>query len=356
MMNSEPEGRGPHRRDLLARVAGLGMGAGLGPSLGALLGPTAAQARNQASDPAAAQAGASAPAGQNSGADTLLGRKDRTSRLSTKVMINGEGPFDFVVDTGANSSVISSELAEKLKLAPGGPARIHGISGVQPAATVNVRSFKAGLISIPVQDVPILKSADLGCDGLLGIDAFRDRRVTLDFQRNVVELARSRDLAFHEEAHLMAAVTSEVTVSARQRFGQLTIIDAEASRRKITCFIDTGAQRTVGNLAMRRAVQAVTADARFTPIKVVIHGATGQEAPGEVAEVPTMRLGGVHFTAFPMAFADLHTFDLWQLSNQPAVMLGMDLLRLFEQVAIDFGKREVRFRMAEFLPLPSARA
>lgn len=333
--------RTPHRRSIVSALAGLGIVPGLAPALAFAQTPPTG--------------GPGSPPGEPE-TGTLIGRKDRSTRLTTKVMINETGPYEFVVDTGANRSVISEELAVKLQLQPGSQAMVHGIAGVQPARTVNVRSFKAGVIDIPVRDVPVLKTFDLGADGLLGIDAFRDRAVTLDFARNLVQISRSTYNGFHEYSRTTAAVTSDVTVTAKQRFGQLTIVDAEASKAKITCFVDSGAQRTVGNMAMRRAVLARTPDTAFAPIKVVIHGATGQDVPGEVALVPTMRVGGVHFTSFPMAFADLHTFKLWQLQDQPALMLGMDLLRLFDLVAIDFGQRQVRFRLAELIDATTARS
>jgi hypothetical protein len=292
---------------------------------------------------ALAQAGAQQPPPTG----TLIGRKDFTDRLTTKVFVNGQGPFDFVIDTGANRSVISRELAGKLGLPPGEIVHVHGIAGVQDAQTVNVQSFKAGVIEVPLHDIPTLAQTDLGCDGFLGIDAFRDRQVLFDFARNIVIVERTTYIGPTEDFRNLAVVSSDVVVPATQRSGQLTIVDATAARQHITCFIDSGCEKTVGNMAMRRAVQAVTADRNFTPVNVVIHGATGQDVPGEVALVPTMRIGGVHFTAFPVAFADLHTFELWGLKDQPTLMMGMDLMRLFTQVAMDFGNRKVRFRMAE---------
>lgn len=280
---------------------------------------------------------------------TLIGRRDFTSRLTTQVFVNDQGPFDFVIDTGANRSVISRELAAKLGLPAGAIVHVHGIAGVQDAQTVNVRRFKAGVIEVPIRDIPTLSENDLGCDGFLGIDAFTDREVMFDFERNLVQIARSTYTGFTEEAHALAVVSSDVVVPARQKSGQLTIVDAEAARQHITCFIDSGCQKTVGNMAMRKAVQAVTLDRNFTPVDVIIHGATGQDVRGVVAEVPTMRIGGVHFTSFPVAFSDLHTFELWGLQNQPTLMMGMDLMRLFSQVSVDFGHRAVRFRLAEIV-------
>ena len=54
--------------------------------------------------------------------------------MSAPVMVNGQGPFDFVVDTGANRSIIATELAEQLGLPAGNPTRVHGINAERPPA------------------------------------------------------------------------------------------------------------------------------------------------------------------------------------------------------------------------------
>ncbi len=279
---------------------------------------------------------------------TLIGQRDRSSRMTTKVKINGQGPYDFVIDTGANRSVIAIEIATALQLPFGVPVKVHGIASAEEAQTVNVKSLKASDIDAPIDNVPILSRVDLDADGILGIDAFTDRVLTFDFVSNTAHIAFSYfEHGFTElPQHSIAAASSDITVPARQRFNQLTIVDAEAAHQRITCFIDSGAEKTVGNLAMRRAVQAQTGDRNFIPVDVIIHGATGQDVPGQVALVPAMRLGGVHFSTFPIAFADLHTFALWGLQNEPTLMLGMDLLRIFETVTVDFRRSVVRFRLA----------
>lgn len=39
----------------------------------------------------------------------------------------------------------------------------------------------------------------------------------------------------------------------------------------------------------------------------------------------------------------MHVFDLWDLKDSPALVIGMDLLSQFERVALDFGRSQVRF-------------
>jgi hypothetical protein len=284
------------------------------------------------------------------GGEVLRGRRDRTSRLTTQVLVNGMGPYAFVVDTGANRSVMAAELAAELALPAGRPTKIHGILGLQDAATVNARSFTAGRIRLPIADVPTLRREDLGCDGFLGLDAFHDRCVAFDFRRSEVSIlpANFEDL---ETDNPGGTFTSDVIIRARQRYGQLTIAEADAVGQRIGCFIDSGAQVSVGNLAMRRAVQARTGDRTFEPIRVILYGATGQQTHGEVAEIPRLSIGLLNFTGFRMAFADLHTFSLWGMQDRPAMMMGMDLLSLFALVTVDFRQNAVRFRLAEAMSL-----
>jgi hypothetical protein len=164
----------------------------------------------------------------------------------------------------------------------------------------------------------------------------------MDFLRETLRIDRPGVI----EWSAVGTANTEVRVAARQRSGQLTLVDARAGGARMTCFIDTGAQRSVGNMALHRAIRAHTDTPGFEPIKVLIRGATGQVVEGVVDYVPTMRIGGVDFTRFGLAFADLHTFALWQMTEEPAIMLGMDILRIFEAVSINFAQREVVFRVA----------
>ena len=339
-------------RDLVRRPPGLSLALPLDRRLlmGVLGAFAASPAAAQTSVPVPPSAtGAPPPPTPQTG--TLIGQRDRSSRMTTKVKIDGQGPYDFVIDTGANRSVIATEVAAELKLPPGEPVKVHGIASAEEVQTVNVKSLRASDIDAPIKDVPLLNRVDLDADGILGIDAFTDREIIFDFVGNVVHIAYSYfEHGFTEHPnHSVVAASSDITVPAHLRLGQLTIVDAEAARQKITCFIDSGAEKTVGNLAMRRAVQAVTGDRNFTPVDVIIYGATGQQVPGQVALVPSMRLGGVHFSTFPIAFADLHTFTLLGLQDQPTLMLGMDLLRIFETVTVDFRRKIVEFRLASLM-------
>ena len=75
--------------------------------------------------------------------------------------------------------------------------------------------------------------------------------------------------------------------------------------------------------------------------------AGGEMQLGEFRLVPTMSMGDLRITNVPMAFADLHIFDLWSLNNRPAALIGVDILHLFARVELDFGAGRVLFRLGD---------
>ena len=70
---------------------------------------------------------------------------------------------------------------------------------------------------------------------------------------------------------------------------------------------------------------------------------TVQTTPAEFQTVPEVTIGGLTVKNMPLAFAQLHTFDVFGMSNQPAMLLGMDILSHFRRVTIDFKRREATF-------------
>ena len=71
--------------------------------------------------------------------------------------------------------------------------------------------------------------------------------------------------------------------------------------------------------------------------------ATGQTSPATLALLPRLRLGGIGLNSIRAAFAPLHIFNLWGLNERPAMLVGIDVLRNFDTVTLDFGRKEVTF-------------
>jgi predicted aspartyl protease len=94
------------------------------------------------------------------------------------VRVNGRGPYDFVLDTGASSSTVSQSLSRRLRLPrTGETAQVRGVAGAAVVPVVAVRRWTLGGQRLHGRDLPEL---DLGEDfgagqvnGLLGSDELR---------------------------------------------------------------------------------------------------------------------------------------------------------------------------------------
>lgn len=327
---------------------GLGLGAGLaGFSL-----PMATSAMAQDAGPGAAP-GSPLPPPPAPTTGTRLADPDDAEfnasfdpklRMVGSVQVENQGPFQFVVDTGANRSVICVELAEQLKLARGETVVLHGIAGAEETPTAIVPRFDvAGIVTHNLQ-MPMLPRRRLGADGLLGLDALADRAVELDFRRHRVRLLKSRIRTVGSSRLTPDTRQPGAVVNARYRFGQLTIVIARAGNSPVTAFIDSGSQATVGNSALQRAVAtrklAVPGAGRIVPI----YSVTSQVAYGQYEVIRLLSFGGdARLRNLPVVFSDLHTFDLWGLRDTPALLIGADSLSAFSQVTLDFGRHEVVF-------------
>ena len=117
--------------------------------------------------------------------------------LVVPVRINGAGPFDFVLDTGATVTCLDDALAAQLALpeVKGVIGTGAGIGGQGRLRLVRIDSLQIGGITAHeleacVVDLGNLEGLGLELHGLVGLNVLREFRVTLDFQRNVLTLEK----------------------------------------------------------------------------------------------------------------------------------------------------------------------
>ncbi|MDB5453598.1 MAG: hypothetical protein JWO33_2176 [Caulobacteraceae bacterium] len=265
--------------------------------------------------------------------------RDRFEHMLAPVTINGQGPFNFLLDTGANISCVSRRLADQLGLEAGPPARVHTVVGAQMRPSVVIRQLQVGSRNRSAVRAPSLPIKGSDVDGVLGVDWLKGQRLVLGFKTRSLEITTSR----HE-----TSTQGRVVVPARRRMGQLTIVDADLSGRRVSAMVDSGSQVTMCNAPLQRLVKEI--EGRNGGIKehrqVKLESLAGEVFTGELMYLPFMRLGGLHLGNVPTVYADMHVFDIWGLKDTPALVLGMDLLTQFEAVALDFGKSQVRFDIA----------
>ena len=258
---------------------------------------------------------------------------DRFDRFTVPVKIGGQGPYPFVVDTGAERTAIAEELARDLKLEPGEPARLHSMSEVSDVRTVLIPALVVGGKKVAGINAPALQRRNIGAEGVLGVDSLQSQRVSIDFVKQAMTVSPSRR---REESW----PTGTIVVTARSRYGHLVLVDASVEGQKVWVILDTGAQTTVGNSVLRKKLELKGRLGRTVPIEMT--SVTGGKIRADQGWAKKIRLGGVDIHDMPIAFADVHPFRKLGLMDRPALLLGMDALRLFERVSVDFANRKVR--------------
>ncbi|QNA86025.1 hypothetical protein G4G27_20090 [Sphingomonas sp. So64.6b] len=267
--------------------------------------------------------------------DLSIGLDIDSGRMTVPVSIGTSGPYKFVIDTGAERSVISRELATMLTLTAGKPVRLIGLAGTTTVETVHVPELSISTLGARNVDAPALATGNIGARGMLGIDALQGHRITIDFDRRVMKVTPSG------RRKRGASNPGDILVSAKNLYGQLIVTDARYHGERISVIIDTGSPISIGNLALLRLAQRPPKS--LGPISVT--SVTGQILNASYVMINDLHIAGLEFDHVPMAVADVPPFKRFGLENSPALILGMDTMRLFRRVDIDFANRQILFSL-----------
>ena len=256
------------------------------------------------------------------------------TRLSVEVQVNGRGPYRFIVDSGADTSVVGLKIARELELPLGRPAVLNGMTSRDIVDRVKVAELTLGPTTVRNLELPALREVDLGGEGMIGIDALVQQRLMMDFEKRLIKV---------EDASVRyKAMPGEIVVVGRRYRGQLILTHIRAAGLPLDAVIDTGTQITIGNLALR---DRLIRGNRNKFITIPVTGVTGVKADLQFARIGELRLGPVVLRDVPMAFADVPPFKLFGLSDEPAILLGTDILETFRRISLDFRARKVRFQL-----------
>ncbi len=272
--------------------------------------------------------------GPNDSMFALPTTRDHIGRVLVPVTINGHGPFRFIVDTGANHSTIAPRTVQLLGLTPTQetPFHVDGITGDAQAAFVKVDVMQTGDLTIDGAALPVVWAPVMaGADGILGAAGLTEKSLLIDFQRNHVEIAH----------HVQSLTrTDSIKIHALRLTHGLITLDTLIGGVRTCAILDTGSERTLGNLALRDALKP---QRKLGAVAVVtsVFGATQEVEPGELQPAPTIVLDGMRITDTEIVYGDFHIFKVWALEQKPALIIGMDVLGTVASLAIDFKNQDI---------------
>ena len=259
-------------------------------------------------------------------------KNDRHDRMTIPVRVGDKG-YRFLVDTGADRTAVSTAIAAELGLTSGPMATLHSVTGVTPVRTANVPRLEITDSRARSVEAPLLERLHMGADGILGVDSLRSQRVLFDFRTRVISIVPSARRIEREDK-------DAIVVRGRLKRGHLIVTSARANDVPLTVVLDTGSELTMGNAALRARLEARRKLGVGEPVEMM--SVTGQKLLGEAFKLKRVEIGDVVLKDLVILFSDAPIFRSLNLENRPAVLFGMNAMRAFDRVSIDFARKQLR--------------
>ena len=265
----------------------------------------------------------------------------RITGIIADVMINGRGPFHFMLDTGATQAVIADSTVTRLGLHPDSDkvVRVQGVNARVLAPEVHINSLALGSVQFRNLELPVLSGPYFyGLDGILSAQGFGGIKVSVSMLDRRCTIAVSSRHADKPERATALRLLSR----------QLPMVSATVANIPVQVIIDTGATDTLGNMALLAALQKAGALQAhgLAPAQLDV---TPVQKKGLLAVTAPLQLGQVAIQPPQVVFDDYQIFERWHLSSRPAMLLGMDALATLATFSIDYRHRQV-----QVTPRPSA--
>lgn len=295
------------------------------------------------------------------------------NRPFVKVMINGKGPFKFVIDTGASLSVLSDRAAQKLNIKPvarGGMARAVGGSGSFPIIyglldSVEISGVRIDTVPVYIRTVhasPETPEQDRA-DGYIGLSMLASYAFTIDYQNKILKLDRTplredeimperRPPGLPNQNEPAAGInpqrqppgpitsTSEIDIPVRSTSGGLASAETHLPglKRALNFIIDTGATVTVVSKSAVKRFELEPLKLKGETFRVI--GAAGIEEGAEALGLATLTVSGLRKKNARALILDLEPVNETSGFEQHGI-IGGDYLAHF-LVQIDLRRFRLR--------------
>lgn len=256
---------------------------------------------------------------------------DRSQRMTVPVTVNGAGPYRFLVDTGAQATVVTPRVTDALGLVPSGRATLVAMASRTKVDTIALNGLEFAGRRFNNLVTPLLRDRDIGADGIIGLDSLQDLRVVIDFRADAISVVDA------PSGIRGGSSGYEIVVRARRKLGQMIITDARIEGVRTAVIIDTGSWHSIGNRALQRRLGAKHSE---TMNSTDVAGGT---LTSDLGMLEKLQIGSVGLADLPVGFSDSPAFAALGLADRPALILGVGNLRPFDRVAIDFATRRVLF-------------
>jgi hypothetical protein len=233
-----------------------------------------------------------------------------------------------MVDTGSTTTVLAQRVVADIGAPIVGEAIVAGTTGTALTPLTMVSEVKTGAVVKKDIRAAVLPDAGLArTDGILGADVFIGKRLVFNIQGKQVRIEPSK-----------RQQRTAPQGNMRVRNGLLAEIEGKVGNVSAKLMLDTGAQNCIANLPLSKALQR--AHPRLERVdNVRVYGVTGQVIIGQAIALPKVDMKAFSVKEAGCVAADAPIFDLWGLNDEPAMIVGVNLLSRLSSFSIDYGAR-----------------
>lgn len=269
-------------------------------------------------------------------------RIDYGGWFTASVVVNGRGPFDFIIDTGATQSLVFESLHSTLQFprADTAPQTVLGLAAAGTFPTYRVQSIELGAARIANLTTVILPNWVSGArspQGVLGLDFLTRYFVVFDRARREIRLYENHQPLEVQAQGWRATDFKRRTFNLKR--GALYTVDGYANSRLARYVVDLGATGTIVNKqALSRISRGSVAisvrpgsDRTGTRIIDALRKSTKQEA----VVIGRFKIGRTDWYREIFIIYDAPIFDELDVQRKPFGLLGADLFH-DRSIALDF--------------------
>ena len=180
---------------------------------------------------------------------TVPYRVDYNGWLTVEVAVNGLGPYDFIIDTGATQSIVFQNLADQQNfMMTGGPLQtVLGMSAQGSFSPYLVGEIKIGEASIGGLITVILPdwNVEEKPAGILGLDFLRQYICVFDAEKSELRFYDRADPPTEDVKRWKYAPLTADNFGLETNY--LYTLEARINSRRVTFLLDLGASGTVIN-------------------------------------------------------------------------------------------------------------
>lgn len=252
-----------------------------------------------------------------------------SGRPIVPLMVNGQGPFDFILDTASTRSAIFDNLARRLRIeaVPGKRVRVFSFAAVRLQPVIALESVAMGAMAFNLPEVLLFEDWDNQAEtpqGILGLDVLRQFLIHVDYP--------GRAFAIHPSATTPESLGPNARWAALEAedFGLshagLYVLRASTATRRFPMLVDSGASISLGNRSLiNRSRTEVGVSVGYFSTR--IGGASGEDDATYILRLQAVRSQAIAWSNMRFFVTDAQIFRELGAVKDPLAILGFDQMR-----------------------------